>query len=117
MEPFRSILWSSAIAFKARFTLATASLTIKLVIGSAGSDQCRRHGEGGAAGGPCLLTTACAPPVWFTQHTCLEHHVTTRQQAIMEKGMITFKHDSHLKVSSIRCEIAANLLLCINATK
>ena len=31
------------------------------------------------------LTSACAPPFRFTQNTFLEHHVATRQQAIMEK--------------------------------
>ena len=47
------------------------------------------------------LTTACASPVWFIQNAVLEHRVTTRQQAIMEKGIIIFKHDSRLKFS--RC--------------
>ena len=34
------------------------------------------------------LTTACAPPFRFAQNAFLEHHVTTRQQAIMGKGII-----------------------------
>ena len=32
-------------------------------------------------------TTACARLFRFTQNTFSEHHVTTRQQATMEKGM------------------------------
>ena len=41
------------------------------------------------------------PPFRFTQNVFLEHHVTTRQQAIMEKGIIIFKHDSRLKFSRL----------------
>ena len=37
-------------------------------------------------GVPSPLTTACAPPFWFIQNAFLEHRVTTRQQAIMEKA-------------------------------
>ena len=37
-----------------------------------------------------------APSFRFTQNTFLEHHVTTRQQVIMEKR-ITFKDNSSLK--------------------
>ena len=48
---------------------------------------------------PSPLTTSCAPPFRFTQNDCLEHLVTTRQQAIIEKGIISFKHDSRLKFS------------------
>ena len=47
------------------------------------------QGEGRAP-----LTTACAPSFRFTQNTFLEHQVTTKQQATMEKGIITFKHNS-----------------------
>ena len=47
--------------------------------------QCRRYGKA-----VLPLTTACAPPFWFTQNTFSEHHVTTRLQATMEKGIITF---------------------------
>ena len=36
------------------------------------------------------------PPFRLIHNTFLEHHVTTRQQAIMEKGKITFKLNSHL---------------------
>ena len=45
------------------------------------------------------LTTSCAPPFWFTQNACSEYYVTTRQHAIMEKEMISFKHNSFLKFS------------------
>ena len=87
------------------------------------SPQSRYPGPGlsavaAGAGGRAPLTAACAPPFRFTQNPFLEHLVMTRQQAIMEKGIIiTFKHNSRLKVSSILCEIAANQLLCINATQ
>ena len=43
------------------------------------------------------LTTACAPPFWFAQNTISKHHVTTRQQATMEKGMI--------KRFSVTCDV------------
>ena len=46
------------------------------------------------------------PPCLFTQNAFLEHHVTTRQQPIMEKGIITFNHNSRLKFLSTLCEIA-----------
>ena len=44
-------------------------------------------GGGGGQGGPCPppLTTACASPFRFTQSMFLEHHVSVRQQATMEK--------------------------------
>ena len=57
------------------------------------------------------LTTACVPPFRFTQKTFLEHHVATRQQAIMEKEIITFKVYSRLKFFSILHKIAGNQLL------
>ena len=41
----------------------------------------------------CPLATACAPLIQFTQNSYSEHHVTTRQQTIMEKGITTFKHN------------------------
>ena len=54
------------------------------------------------------LTTACAPPFWFTQNACLEHHVTTRQQAIMEKIKMSFKHNSRLKFSRMFAKLLPN---------
>ena len=39
----------------------------------------------GSQGGRAPPTTACAYPFRFTQNTFLEHHVTTKQQTIMEK--------------------------------
>ena len=45
---------------------------------------------------PLPLTTAYAPSFWFTQNKFLEYHVTTRQETIMEKGIITFKHNFRL---------------------
>ena len=57
------------------------------------------------------LTTACVPPFWFTQNTFLEHHVTTRQQTIMEKGSIKFKHYSRLKFSRLFAKLLATTAL------
>ena len=53
------------------------------------------------------LTTACAPPFRFTQNRFLEHHVTTRQQTIMEKGLMTFEHISRLKLSRFFAKLLA----------
>ena len=71
----------------------------------------------GGPRGPCPLTAACASPFQITQNTFLsnlvptrQHLVPTRQQTKMEKGIITLKHNSRLKVSSILYEIAANQL-------
>ena len=50
-------------------------------------------------GGRAPLTTACAPPFRLTENAFLKHHVTTRQQAVMEKGIIAFKDNSCLKFS------------------
>ena len=55
------------------------------------------------------LTNDCLPPppFWFIQNAFLEHRVTTRQQAIMEKGIIIFKHDSRLKFSRLFAKLLA----------
>ena len=53
------------------------------------------------------LATACAPPFRFIQNAFLEHHVTTRQQAIMEKGIIIFEHNSRLKFSRLFAKLLA----------
>ena len=53
------------------------------------------------------VTTASAPLFRFIQNAFLEHHVTTRQQAIMEKGIIIFKHDSRLKFSRLFAKLLA----------
>ena len=49
----------------------------------------------------------CRPPFWFIQNAFLDHRVTTRQQAIMEKGIIIFKHDSRLKFSRLFAKLLA----------
>ena len=66
--------------------------------------QCRRYGEarGGVPPNDCLC-----PPFWFIQNAFLEHRVTTRQQAIMEKGIIIFKHDSRLKFFRLFAKLRA----------
>ena len=43
----------------------------------------------------------CPFPFRFIQDAFLEHHVTTRQQAILEKGIIIIKHVSRLKFSRL----------------
>ena len=50
-------------------------------------------------GAPYPRNDCLWPPFRFTQNVFLEHHVSTRQQAIMEKGTIIFKHNSRLKFS------------------
>ena len=42
------------------------------------------------------LTAACAPHFGLLKILFLEHLVTTKQQAMMEKGIITLKHNSPL---------------------
>ena len=67
--------------------------------------QYRRYG--GARGAEPPLTTACVPLFRFTQNAFLEHHVTTRQQAIMKQGTIIFKHNSRLKYSRLFAKLLA----------
>ena len=43
--------------------------------------------------------------------------VMTRQQVIMEKGIITFKHNFSLEIFFILCKIAGHQLLYINVTQ
>ena len=47
----------------------------------------------GGVGWPCPRH-----PFRFAQNTFLEHQVTTRQQTIMEKGIITFKHNNYSRL-------------------
>ena len=75
--------------------------------------QCRRYGGARGAvttvgpGAPSLHSNDClCPPFRFTQNAFLEHHVTTRQQAIMEKGII-FKLNSRLKFSQLFAKFLA----------
>ena len=60
--------------------------------------QCRRYG---GARGAIPPNDCLCPPFWFIQNAFLEHRVTTRQQVIMEKGIIIFKHDSRVKFSRL----------------
>ena len=66
--------------------------------------QCGRYG---GPGGPCPPNDCVYPPFRFPPNTFLEHHVTTRQQAIMEKGIITFKDNSRLKFSRLVAKLLA----------
>ena len=60
------------------------------------------------------LTTVCVLPFRLTQDTFLKHHVTTRQQAIMEKGIKTVKDNSCLKFFSVLCEIAGHQVTAVH---
>ena len=69
--------------------------------------QCRRCGGARGASlrwrqGHCL-----GHAFRFIQTSFLEHYVTTRQLAIMEKGIIIFKHDSRLKFSRLFAKLLA----------
>ena len=66
--------------------------------------QCRRYGGARGSMPPKRLFV---PPFRFTQNIILEHHVTTRQQATMEKGIITFKNNSRLKISRFFAKLLA----------
>ena len=48
------------------------------------------------------------PPFRFIQDTFLEHLVTTRRQAIIEKGLIIFKHNSRSKFSRLYAQLLAS---------
>ena len=48
----------------------------------------------------------CTPLFWFIQNTFTEHYAR-RQQAIMEKGIMTFKHNSRLKFSHFFAKLPA----------
>ena len=73
--------------------------------------QRRRYGRARGAISP--LTTACAPPFQFAQNAFLENHATTRQQAIIEKGIILLKHNSRLKFSRLFAKLlATNCFTC-----
>ena len=58
-------------------------------------------------GAPSPTNDCLCPPFWFIQNAFLDHRVTTRQQAIMEKGIIIFKHDSRLKFSRLFAKLLA----------
>ena len=63
----------------------------------------------GRKGGRFPLTIACAPHFGALKIRLisLEHHLTTRQQAIMGKGIITFKQNSCLKFSPFFAKLHA----------
>ena len=66
----------------------------------------------GGPGWPCspyrLLVPPPPPPFRFTQNTFLKHHVTIRQQAIMETGRITLKHMPLSHFGDFDCASTAN---------
>ena len=47
------------------------------------------------------------PPILVHSECFFEHRVTTRQQAIMEKGIIIVKHDSRVKFSRLFAKLLA----------
>ena len=53
----------------------------------------------GGKRGVSPLTVPCAPPFDLLKRLFLEYHATTRQQTMMEKGKIMFKHNSRLTFS------------------
>ena len=65
----------------------------------------------GGQGGSAPPNGCFASSFWFTQNILLKHHVTKRQQSMVEKGIISFD------VLSILCQIAGNQLLYINVTQ
>ena len=71
---FQENLGTRRLALKLEGTLTEVSCFVLLAL---------RWGQGRRP--PPPLTTACDPPFRFTQYASLEHHVTTRQQAILEK--------------------------------
>ena len=51
----------------------------------------------GGSGDVLPLTAACAPHFALLKILCLEHHSMPRHQTMIEKGIITFKHNFPLK--------------------
>ena len=84
--------------------------------------QCRCYGwaRGAVAtvgpGAQSPSNDRLCPPFRFTQNAFSEHHVTTKQQAIMEKGN-NFQTWFSVEVFSIGCKIAGHQLLHINVTQ
>ena len=68
-----------------------------------------RHygGARGAVPPPKGLLVPPSPPFRFTQNAFLEHHVTSRQQSIIKKGTIVFKHNFRLKFSRLFAKLLA----------
>ena len=64
-------------------------------------------GGGGAGGTVPPLTTACSPYFGSFKILFLEHHVTARQQPMIEKVIIRFKHNSPLKFSRFFAKLLA----------
>ena len=52
-------------------------------------------------GAPSPPNDCLCPPILVHSECFFEHCVTTRQQAIMEKGIIIFKHDSRVNFSRL----------------
>ena len=71
----------------------------------------------GLGAGRAPLTAACAPDFVSLKILFLEHHETTRQQTMMEKGIITFKRFSPKTFSQFFCKIVDNQLLRVNLTQ
>ena len=93
------------------------SMNLKIKNEMNGSNQCRSCEGRRGAGGSYPLNGRLCPHFGLLKIPLLEHHATTRQQTIMEKIIVTFKHISPLIFFSILCEIAGNQLLYINLTQ
>ena len=74
------------------------NLNLKVKNKMNGSNQCRRYGgwELGEAGGLYPLNGHLCPHFGLLKILLLEHHGMTRQQTMMEKEIITSKHNSPL---------------------
>ena len=68
-------------------------------------------------GAPYPPNDSMCPPISVYSECFLEHHVTTRQQALMEKRIKIFKDSSCLKFSRFFCKISGHQLLYINVTQ
>ena len=71
----------------------------------------------GVQGGPYPPNGRLCPHFGLLKILLLKHHATTRQLTMVEKEVITFKHNSPLNFFSILCEIADNQLLYNNLTQ
>ena len=66
----------------------------------------------GGPGGPYPPNDCLCPPFRFAQNTFLERDVMISQQAIMEKQIIMFKDNSHLKFFRFLAKLRATNCFC-----
>ena len=73
-------------------------------------NQLRLYERGRGQGGRFFPNDRSCPPFRFTQNTFSNHHVTTRKQTLMEKEIITFKHNSGLKFSQFFAKLVCKAI-------